>query len=186
VRKALCSALGLALAVQPCLGSAAVSPLAAPLSPSAQARALSPAAAALPLSPSAGGSTRTAEALSATAKGLLPLPERPDHIHLAVNNPVEDFFALTLLSLPFTAIWGLLGAVLVGSIAQAHFPPTVGTPLLAGAGVVAAGASVSIALVSIQWGGSSGPRASTATAQGPAVSIPAPSATPIPTPSPRP
>jgi hypothetical protein len=59
-----------------------------------------------------------------------------------------------LISLPFTAIWGLLGALAVGGIAQHRFPPEFDTPLLAGAGAAALGASVITGLVSVKWGGS--------------------------------
>jgi hypothetical protein len=65
----------------------------------------------------------------------------------------EDFTAVTLISLPFTALWALVGAVTVAAISQHAFPPSMDTPQLAGAAMVAAGASVSIGLLSVQWGG---------------------------------
>jgi hypothetical protein len=146
--------------------------VALPLSPTAAA--LSPTAAP-PLSQTAG-STATAQALalSGTAKGLQPLPERPKPIAKMANDPVEDFFAITLLSVPFTALWSLAGALIVGSISQGHFPPVIGTPLLTGAALTAAGASVTIGLVSIQWGSGSSAKAGSPTAQ----AVPLPTLTP--------
>jgi hypothetical protein len=85
------------------------------------------------------------------------------------NNPVEDFFAVTIIALPFLAFWSLIGALTVGGIAQQRFPPVIDTPLLAGAGTFAAVGSVTAGLVSVQWGGS--PKAK---------------ATPVPSPLPTP
>ena len=84
---------------------------------------------------------------------MLELPGRPAPIPKIPNNGVEDFFAVTLISLPFTAFWALIGALIVGGISQNHFPPEFTTPLLASAGATAAGTSVAIGLVSVQWGG---------------------------------
>lgn len=111
----------------------------------------------------------TAQALSPSAEGLLDLPGRPAPIPKVPNRPVEDFFAVTLLSLPFTALWALVGALVVGGIAQNHFPPEFDTPLLTAAGMAAAGTSVAIGLVSVQW--SAGPAPS-----------PTPALTPVPQP----
>jgi hypothetical protein len=68
------------------------------------------------------------------------------------NHPVEDFFTVTIISMPFTAFWSAIGAAIVAGIAQKKFPPNFDTPTLIGAGCVAAGASVTIGIVSAYWG----------------------------------
>ena len=68
------------------------------------------------------------------------------------NHPVEDFFTVTIVSLPFTALWVLIGASVVGGISQNKYPPEFNEDMLIGAGAVAVGASVSIGLVSVAWG----------------------------------
>jgi hypothetical protein len=97
--------------------------------------------------------TATAQSVSQSSGALPPLPAAPEKPAYQPNVPWEDFTAVTLISLPFTALWSVLGAVAAASISQKQFPPSMGTPQLAGAAMVAASASVSIGLVSIQWGG---------------------------------
>jgi hypothetical protein len=101
-----------------------------------------------------------AEALSPSAKALEalpPLPARPAIPDRKPNVAWEDMSAVTLVSLPFTAFWALLGALAIGGFQQGRFPPEMDTPLLTGAAAVAAGASLSIGLVSVSWGGPSKP-----------------------------
>jgi hypothetical protein len=101
----------------------------------------------------------TAQPLSGTAQPLSPaasaelqdLAARPPEIPRIPNRPVDDFFAVTLISMPFTAFWALIGALAAGGISQKRFPPEFDTPLLAGAGIAAASASVAIGLVSVSW-----------------------------------
>jgi hypothetical protein len=95
---------------------------------------------------------------------MAPRPTPPPH---TANARWEDFTAVTLLSAPFTAFWSVLGAVLVATVSQSRGQgklvfPNMGTPELTSAAMVAATASVSIGLVSVQWGGSSRPVSATA------------------------
>ena len=112
--------------------------LAAPMPGGAEG--LSPTAAAS-LSPSA------AAALSQTA--LAPLePYAPQP-----NKPVEDFFVVSITSLPFTGLWTLVGAALVGSISQKQFPPNFSNETILSSAAIAVGSSLCIGLVSsISWG----------------------------------
>lgn len=99
-----------------------------------------------------------AEAVSPSAKTLEALPQLPARPPIPARTPNvawEDMSAVTIVSLPFTAFWALLGALTIGGIQQGRFPPEMDSPLLTGAAVVAAGASLSIGLVSVSWGGSS-------------------------------
>jgi hypothetical protein len=162
VRTLCCSGLALALAAQPCVALAST---AAALSSSA-AVAVSGNASALTV-------TTVPQALSSNAKIMLALPERPAPIPYVANQPGEDLVAITLISLPFTALWSLLGAAIVGGISQHQFPPNFDTPMLEGAAAVALGSSLAISLVSVQWGGSHPKPAAT----------PAPSVLPIVTPT---
>jgi hypothetical protein len=155
VRPALALMLSLPLAA----GAQGLSPAANALSPTVGARALS--GTALALSPPAD-----------VLADMAPRPVPPEH---PANARWEDFTAVTLLSAPFTAIWAVIGAAVVAKISQSrennpNFFPTMGTPELAGAAMVAAAASVSIGLVSVQWGGSARSVSGTA--------APAPSPTP--------
>lgn len=143
VKRALGVLLSLALLAQPWASSASAQALGAPTSSTTALNA-----AAVPVSPPPA----VLLPLSRTAEGLQRLPGRPAPIPKVPNNGVEDFFAVTLISLPFMAFWGLIGALIVGSAGQGHFPPDFDTPLLQGAGMVAAGASVATGLVSVQWG----------------------------------
>ena len=77
------------------------------------------------------------------------------------NHPVEDFFTVTIVSLPFTALWVLIGASVVGGISQNRYPPEFNEDMLIGAGAVAVGASVGIGLVSVAWGKGRGKALST-------------------------
>lgn len=108
---------------------------------SISAQALSPSAAAQALSPDAGSAD------------LAPLPLRPAPLVREPNVAWEDFSAVTLVSLPFTAFWSILGTLAVGGISQGKFPPEIDSTLIATAASIAGGASLTIGLVSIQWGG---------------------------------
>lgn len=94
------------------------------------------------------------EGAPAAEPGLSPLPERPAPLQREPNVAWEDVSAVTLVSLPFTAFWALIGALAVGGFTQGKFPPELDTPLLTGAAAAAAGASLSIGLISVNWGGS--------------------------------
>ena len=74
--------------------------------------------------------------------------------HPEPNHPAEDFFVVSIISLPFTALWCLVGATAVASVSQQKFPPDFTDEALIGAGAVALGSSVSIGLLSVSWGGS--------------------------------
>jgi hypothetical protein len=82
------------------------------------------------------------------------------------NHPVEDFFTVTIVSLPFTALWVLIGASVVGGISQGKYPPEFNSDMLIGAGAVALGASVGIGIVSVAWGKGRGKASSTPLQQG--------------------
>ena len=139
----------MAVLAQACLSSLALADSVSSPSASDPARPLS--STAMVLSP-------TAKALSSTAKDpMAPLPGPPSPIVRVPNNPVEDFFAVTLISLPFSAFWALVGALVIGGAAQGHYPPEFTTQLLTTAGGIAAGTSVAIGLVSVQWGSSPKP-----------------------------
>jgi hypothetical protein len=145
---------------------AAVSAEAQPLSPTS-APDLAPLAlsgTAHPVSLPAGTLGPSGHALSGTALSLSPpadvlaaMAPRPSPPPHTANARWEDFTAVTLLSAPFTAIWSVLGAVLVATVSQSRGQgklvfPNMGTPELTGAALVAATASVSIGLISVQWG----------------------------------
>lgn len=70
------------------------------------------------------------------------------------NHPVEDFFTVSLVSIPFTGLWALLGASVVAGISQSKYPPEFSDDMFLGAAGVALGASVGIGLLSVSWGGS--------------------------------
>lgn len=93
-----------------------------------------------------------AASVTLTADAKVPVFEK--------NHPVEDFFTVSLTSLPFTALWSLVGATVVGGISQNKFPPEFNDNMLIGAGAVALGASFSIGLVSVFWGKGKAPAAS--------------------------
>lgn len=98
-----------------------------------------------------------AAAVSPTVQALAELPPRPQAPVLQPNRAWEDAAAVTLVSLPFTAFWALLGALAVGGASQGRFPPELSTDMLAGAAMVAGGSSLAIGLFSISWGGPSHP-----------------------------
>lgn len=118
----------------------------------ASALAAAPAVQPLALSPTAAASAE-----------LPALPPRPAPLKREPNVGWESFAASTLVSMPFTAFWALLGALLVGGVAQQRFPPEFDQALLTGAAAAAGAASVSIGLISVQWGGGSSPAAATLT-----------------------
>lgn len=92
---------------------------------------------------------------AAASADLLPaLPSRPAPLKREPNVRWETFSATTLVSLPFTAFWALLGALIVGGVVQKRFPPEIDQPLLTSAAVVAGTASLGIGLISVNWGGS--------------------------------
>lgn len=97
-----------------------------------------------------------AQALSPSvqAADLAPLPPRPTLPPVAPSLAWEDAAAATLVSLPFTAFWSLLGALAAGGVSQGRFPPELNTEMLAGAALVAGGTSLGIGLINIRWGGS--------------------------------
>jgi hypothetical protein len=139
VRRGACLLLSLSLAVQPGLLLCVESPPNFGLG------------SAVPITPAAASVSTTAD--MAVLPGRPPLPVK------TVNNPVEDFAAVTLFSLPFTAFWALVGALAIGGISQSRFPPDFDGPLLPSAAAAAAGASVCIGLFSVSWGAGSAPAA---------------------------
>lgn len=95
------------------------------------------------LSPSAAV---TATALTETA--LVPLePYKPE-----TNKPIEDFFVVTIISLPFTALWSIVGAAVIGGIAQKQFPPNFSNDALLSTAAIAVGSSLTVGLLSVSWG----------------------------------
>ena len=118
------------------------------LSASVAPSALAPA----PVSPSASTDLSTTAKLE--AKALQAFEPEPNH-------PIEDFFTVSLISLPFTALWSFIGATAVASVTQQKFPPEYTDNLFIGAASAAAGLSLGIGLVSISWGPGKGKAAQT-------------------------
>jgi hypothetical protein len=85
------------------------------------------------------------------AEALPPLPSTAPQPSVEKNEPLEDFFTVTIVSLPFTAFWCTLGALAIAGAQQGHFPPEVDQGLMVGAGSAALGLSVGIGLVSVTW-----------------------------------
>lgn len=85
------------------------------------------------------------------AEPLPPLPNVAPQPSVEKNAPLEDFFTVSIVSLPFTAFWCTLGALAIAGAQQGHFPPEVDQSLLIGAGSAALGLSVSIGLISVTW-----------------------------------
>ena len=105
-------------------------------------------ATASPLSP-----TATAVAETATAQA----PSEPRFAGLEpylpqANKPVEDFFVVSIISLPFTALWTVVGAAAVASISQKQFPPAFSNDAILSTAAIAIGASLTIGLLSVSWG----------------------------------
>lgn len=139
----------------------------------ALALAASARLAAAPLAAATG----TAQALSASAAaslsptadtdafwGRTPAPalQPPALPGSQANDPGEDFAVISCIALPFT---GLYSAILVGlaeSIHQKHFPPSLSGGDTAAIGVLALAGSITIAVVSVDWGPSPKPLSSTA------------------------
>jgi hypothetical protein len=106
---------------------------------------------ALPLSftPAVMPKSETISAAAATTATSGVSPASPT---FEKNNPVEDFCVVSIVSLPFTALWSILGAGIVASISQQKFPPELSNDTLFSTGAIALGASVGIGLVSVSWG----------------------------------
>lgn len=83
--------------------------------------------------------------VSATAAPLEAFQPEP-------NGKLEDFFVVSLITLPFAALWSFIGATAVASVSQQKFPPEFTDPMLIGAGAVALGASVGVGLISVSFG----------------------------------
>ena len=121
---------------------------------------LSPTADAVaPLAgPQAGPGTAQAGLNPAAQPALAPAPvplsttAELGNFHPEPNHPVEDFFTVSIISLPFTAIWSFVGATAVAAVAQQKFPPEYTDQLFITAGAAAAGLSFGIGLVSVSWG----------------------------------
>jgi hypothetical protein len=141
--RAFCLALALALTSSLWAGDAATL-----LSPTAgSARALSPAAAD---SDAFWGRT--------PAPALQP-PALPGS---QANDPGEDFAVVGAISLPFTALYAALLVAVAESIHQEHFPPSFSGGDTAAIGALALAGSITIAVVSVDWGGSPRPASPTA------------------------
>jgi hypothetical protein len=134
-------------------------PAPAEASPAAQSLPVS-AAAPAPASASAAGGTDTA-----SVQDLPLLPARPSRKIAQKNVAWEDFTVVTLISLPFTALWCGLAAVAVSLCSGNRLPLSSTSPLVEGAGCLAGAASVTIGLVSVSWGGSAAPQGASATAR---------------------
>jgi hypothetical protein len=97
----------------------------------------------------------SATATTPTASSAAPLeprlaglePYKPE-----ANKPVEDFFVVSIVSLPFTALWSVVGAAAVASIAQKQFPPTFSNEAIISTAAIAVGSSLAIGLLSVSWG----------------------------------
>jgi hypothetical protein len=95
----------------------------------------------------------SAQALHAAEAGALsPTAQAASSPQFEKNRPVEDFFTVSLISTPFTALWSFVGASVVAGISQGKFPPEYNDQMLIGAGGVALGAALSIGFVSAYWG----------------------------------
>ena len=99
--------------------------------------------------------TTTADSQGSSLSGFFekdfPLVN-PDIPQTQGNHPVEDFAVVSIISLPFAALYSFLGAAIYESINQNQFPPVMETSTLAAAGGVALGSSLLIATFSTQWG----------------------------------
>ncbi|MES2201516.1 MAG: hypothetical protein V4498_04625 [candidate division FCPU426 bacterium] len=99
--------------------------------------------------PQASGAEMAAPLSPTATAEVVPLsPYKPQP-----NRPVEDFFVVSIVSLPFTALWSLIGAAAVLSVSQGQFPPELTDASLIGAGATAVGLSLGVGLISVQWGG---------------------------------
>jgi hypothetical protein len=109
---------------------------------------------AVTTTPTASSATLPA-AVSATAGNAAPLeprlaglePYKPE-----ANKPVEDFFVVSIVSLPFTALWSVVGAAAVASISQKQFPPVFSNEAILSTAAIAVGSSLAIGLLSVSWG----------------------------------
>lgn len=139
--------------------------LAAPL-PAWDASPETPPALPTSSSPTASSSSPTAGSASPTASRDLPmLPPRPLPAEHQKNIGWEDFTVVTVISAPFTALWCGLGAAVVSAFSRGRLPLSTSSPLFGAAAGTAALASVTIGLVSVNWGGSSGPAPLSSTSQ---------------------
>jgi hypothetical protein len=121
-------------------------------------------------------------AVSATAVAtgtpvMIPITETAPNFE--PNDPTEDFFVVSIISLPFTALWTLVGATIVASISQRTFPPSFSEGTLISSGAIAFGSSIGIGLLSATWGkGKSAPESVAAPAPLQPLVLPSPSASP--------
>jgi hypothetical protein len=169
------AALGMLLAaLSPCWGAGPAelpaSPAAVGASPTADSAGLA-ARSASPTADSAGLAARSASPAAST-QDLPALPPRPSPAEHQRNAAWEDFTVVTLISAPFTALWCGLGAALVSAFSRGRLPLSTNSPLFGGAACTAAVASVSIGLISIDWGGASQARPLSSSVQ----TLPAPAA----------
>ena len=99
----------------------------------------------------------TPQALTFTAELGLP-PAKPDLGQTASNSRVEDFSIITLISLPFTALYSIAAVAAYQGILQKKFPPDIDQNTWSGTAIAAGAGALSIAAVSIQWGGPKKPK----------------------------
>ncbi len=145
VSRPLCLLLALLTALPACLSGS-------PLSGTAQAMP-APAAADVSGTGTARSVSGAAQALSSTARDKAPV--RPPLPKLTRNDPGEDFMVVSIISMPFTALYAGLAVALVDTIRQRQFPPQFDQPsvdAVAGAAVLG---SFTIAAISVKWSSSS-------------------------------
>jgi hypothetical protein len=143
----LCLALALAASAR-LLGADA-------LSPTASAALAASATAAASLSP-------TADTDAFWGRTPAPALQPPALPGSQANDPGEDFAVISCISLPFTGLYSAILVALAESVHQKHFPPSLSGGDTAAMGALALASSVTIAVVSVDWGPS--PKALTRTA----------------------
>jgi hypothetical protein len=128
------------------------------------------------------GSTASSLTATALAPSALPTPlATPTMLPIGdttprfeKNQPVEDFFVVSITSLPFTGLWAILGTTLVTCIysyfknpevvsptfgqPERVFAPNYGFDNLLTTGEIAFGASVGNGLLSVYWGQGAAPK----------------------------
>ena len=124
---------------------------------------------ALPLTGSAAASaSATASAITTVDTdafwGRTPAPalQPPALPGSQANDPGEDFAVIGCISLPFTGLYSAILVALAESAYQRHFPPSWSGGDTAAVGALALAGSITIAVVSVDWGSS--PKALTRTA----------------------